>query len=1078
MTANTAHSSRLPEVFVRIPYDDLSITSVTSAVVCAEKPNIKLVEGTLCEIAESAPNKLRGIIGEIASLSTVFERDKFERQLAANLLLWAQAAEHTWSPNHDLMSALVENRLQSNINTSPDKSWFDNYLSQVRSIRHAHLRHIAKKGCDLHGVRHFASQRMPENDPNTIGRRAAAIEILETIEWDLHAHELLSKAEPIIRNSAKDAHAIVAVANYTKDWMQPRNSYNVLARAYAERLVSVLRDVAYRKFEELALSVRLAPIQTLTTTDRTNATAVERLFRQPLLNEDGLSFNGMCVILADDHVNTGACLAAMHSLVRKTGGHIIGISTYSRNEHSSSLRAPPGIVALFDNVASPRQINDALWEAGVQFDTLTPREALTLAATLLDGRKKEHKRRFDVVYRAGTGNCRPPIVPGIGDCIEELLASPPRTIGVIKEQSARCVREGRYMFRPILFDLDNTLIDSEEYYQRIYEFLFQAAELRFGLPRPKRDYSEKGDQKSYAFLAQEYSGEDLVRIMAVREELLLSNTICPRLLPGARELMAYADEQKIPLCIISNAPQNILDCIVAKIMHEVVIDISAVVGDAGKPNPEGLLKALHLLEMKGIDTRHAIFFGDDPDVDGKAAASADLNVVLIPHKRVCGYRQFSTLPNLGAVLAFLKTRKLSPADIKSPPYIKREQYGGTPFEETEIITSGTFATETPIEGSVPSDAFFSLAQRELHNLLQIAKRGVNLRQEGLFSRDEQLAACSKVLHGFTASNGAKIEGLLTPLMIERLAEKVEHHVMRRWKKTAGANDDITIYLPALRGAPKEKIENELANAANQAITRQLSEHFKAKPLPNQKIIFCEGGRVLTSQEFNLVVDREEKLEGTRIYSLSGHNLSRTVQARHTDSNGLSRIVQQPIFDYSTFCPGDAIILTDDRAHTCSTFITIGQALKKIGATVVAYAALTSLPESRNLRATQEVISGFDQSLAFAVSNYVEKFPGSNPNLIAEEFRANLDYLLGIIGLSKEALSNREAITIMSFFVDGTRTDQLEWFLNIAFAAGADPKLPEREDESPFSQARRPFISPNELAVMVDREVPKYCVFRV
>jgi hypothetical protein len=67
---------------------------------------------------------------------------------------------------------------------------------------------------------------------------------------------------------------------------------------------------------------------------------------------------------------------------------------------------------------------------------------------------------------------------------------------------------------------------------------------------------------------------------------------------------------------------------------------------------------------------------------------------------------------------------------------------------------------------------------------------------------------------------------------------------------------------------------------------------------------------------------------------------------------------------------------------------------------------------------------------------------------------------------------------MLFFIDGSKSVQVEWFLNLAISVGADPMLPEREDESPFSQARRPFISPNELAVMIDREIPKYCVLRV
>jgi beta-phosphoglucomutase-like phosphatase (HAD superfamily)/adenine/guanine phosphoribosyltransferase-like PRPP-binding protein len=1061
---------------MRVPYDDVSSTSVTSTVVCAEKPNIKLVEATLRAIAKSAPGRLSTIVSDIARLGTVFERKMFERQLTTNLSHCEQAADHEWSPGNDLTAALSENRLQSNVKTHLAKSWLDNYVIQVRSLRHAHLRLIAKKGYDLHGNRHFASHRLPESDPNTIGRRAAADEILESTDWLAHARDLLSDAGTAVRRLADNGHATIIIADYVKDWAQAKNSFNVFARSYIRHLVGALKTVTSLEFKDLEISVAVLPIRTLTTTDRTNATAIERLFRQPIL-EESANFGGTCVILADDHINTGACLAAMHSVVRKSGGRVVGISTYSRHEGMTSLRASQDMLALFDGIASPAQINDALSGVGVRFDTLTPREASTLAATLLDGRKNEQRHRFRAVYGAGTVHDERPIMPGISDNIEELLLSPPRRIETIKAEAAQCLRETRHMFRPILFDLDDTLIDSAEYYYRVYEHLFSVVKQRFGLLRPKLDYRQKGDQKSDAYFAQEYGQENVERVMAIREEILLGEEVIPTLLPGAEEILSYLHQQQIPIGVVSNTPQSILEHIVNSSLRKAGVDISVVVGNAGKPNPEGLLRALNLLEINGIETCRALYIGDDPNRDGEAACEAGLEVIIIPKRKVAGRKQFTTLPNLSAALTFLKTRKLKATDIKSPPYIKRESHDERPLEDTEIITSETWTTEAPIEESL-NIAAFSFAQREFHNLRWIAKRGVNLRQEGPFSREEQLVACDKVLHGFTASDGTRIEGLLKPLMIERLAKKVERYVAVGWKKMAGANKDLTIHLPARTVVPKKKIENELASATNHAIAQRLSTHFKENPILNQKLVFCETDRVLIGETLQLIVDREEELEGVRICSLSEHDPNRTVQAGRTQGNGLSRIVRQPLFNYSTFCPGDTVILTDDCAQAGSTFITWDQALKKRGVNVVAYAALSSLPETQNLLAAPAVVKGFDQVMAFAVSNHLEKFSGSDPIKVADEFQKNLGHLLRVVGISRETLSNREALTVMAFFVDGAKYVQMEWFFNLAITAGADPELPEREDESPFSQARRPFISPNELAVMIDREIPKYCVFRV
>ena len=338
---------------------------------------------------------------------------------------------------------------------------------------------------------------------------------------------------------------------------------------------------------------------------------------------------------------------------------------------------------------------------------------------------------------------------------------------------------------------------------------------------PKAIIGKKAPKKSDAYIAREYGQENFERVAAVRKQILLGDEIQPKLLPGASEILSYICEREIPLCIVSNTPQDILDRIVQKVFGSAGIDIQVVVGDARKPKPEGLLKALSVLETKGIDTCYALYVGDDPDRDGEDEAG--LETIIIPRKKVVGRRQFTTLPNLKAVLAFLKTRKLRTADIKTPPYVE-EGYGDRPLEDTEVITSEACVTEAPLEGSLNLKAAFSSAQREFHDLRWIAKRGVNLRQEGPYTKQEQLAACDKVLYGFTACDGTQVQGLLTSAMIERLAGKVESYVARSWKTRAGANDSLTIYIPTRTVIPKKKIENELTLATNHAIIQQLSEY--------------------------------------------------------------------------------------------------------------------------------------------------------------------------------------------------------------------------------------------------------------
>lgn len=424
-------------------------------------------------------------------------------------------------------------------------------------------------------------------------------------------------------------------------------------------------------------------------------------------------------------------------------------------------------------------------------------------------------------------------------------------------------------------------------------------------------------------------------------------------------------------------------------------------------------------------------------------------------------------------------------EIQTPKFVARHSYEGIPRGKTEIITSDRGFTESPTADAVDLKGYTD-AEKEFHNLRWIAKRAVNLDPKDrtihitspggatpysetkpvTYTQEQQMWASYRLIKGFTAKDGTQVKGLLTDEMVKTIADRV----------VATGKSGVTVHLPHRIVRPRKNIENMLSVAYNHELAKRLTEYFDTHH-KDLRITFSdsEQDKLLAGLSIQEAADMNEGMEGVHVHALSSHNVKSTVQNGRSTGSLLDRIVKQPIFDYSQFQPGDLVILTDDHVQAGGTFITWWHALRNKGVDVVALTALSTMPESKNLQADSQVLEGIKTATGYAVESYMEEFPDAERTKITQKFSLATDTMLARVGLSTETLSNREALTLIAYFIDGTKREQLEWFERLAKSAGVDTNIIERDNESLMKQAREPTQSPVALNVLVDRLIPRYTV---
>ena len=167
------------------------------------------------------------------------------------------------------------------------------------------------------------------------------------------------------------------------------------------------------------------------------------------------------------------------------------------------------------------------------------------------------------------------------------------------------IRKGEYMIDAIIFDCDGVIIDSEP----IHLACFREVLKQEGLELSDEDYYGKyigfDDHDCFQAVFQaagrEITEEKIAELKARKTVLIkkiFSTSVKP--LPGAVELIQTAHAAGIGLAICSGALRDELAIITRTIGIDELIDVivSADDVDRGKPDPQGYLLAMELLEKK------------------------------------------------------------------------------------------------------------------------------------------------------------------------------------------------------------------------------------------------------------------------------------------------------------------------------------------------------------------------------------------------------------------------------------------------------------------------------------------------
>ena len=158
-----------------------------------------------------------------------------------------------------------------------------------------------------------------------------------------------------------------------------------------------------------------------------------------------------------------------------------------------------------------------------------------------------------------------------------------------------------------IWDLDGTLLDS-------YEAILSGIEetyAQFSIPFDKekvRAFILKYSVQDLLVQVAEERGLDVDRLNQVRAQSLAEKNAQVILMPGAREVLAWADKQGIQQFVYTHKGDNALT-----ILRDLGLDVyfteilTSQSGFARKPSPEA---AIYLLDKYGLNPQQTYYIGD------------------------------------------------------------------------------------------------------------------------------------------------------------------------------------------------------------------------------------------------------------------------------------------------------------------------------------------------------------------------------------------------------------------------------------------------------------------------------------
>lgn len=181
----------------------------------------------------------------------------------------------------------------------------------------------------------------------------------------------------------------------------------------------------------------------------------------------------------------------------------------------------------------------------------------------------------------------------------------------------------------IIFDLDGTLIDTEEIYYLSWKEALKGFGAEFGTKEYLK-YIGKGEYQVEEELKMKYNLKiEKGELIKVRHRNILKKNLCIRLKPFAKEsLEFFSKNYRIALC--SGSPRFAIDLLMEKARISSYFEIIVSRDDVkrNKPYPDIYLYTLDKINLK---PKQCLAF-EDTQFGLEAAKSAGLNCFALPHK--------------------------------------------------------------------------------------------------------------------------------------------------------------------------------------------------------------------------------------------------------------------------------------------------------------------------------------------------------------------------------------------------------------------------------------------------------------
>jgi len=210
------------------------------------------------------------------------------------------------------------------------------------------------------------------------------------------------------------------------------------------------------------------------------------------------------------------------------------------------------------------------------------------------------------------------------------------------------------MIKAVIFDVDGTLIDSNDVHAQSWVDAFQEFNKSVGFDAVRSQIGKGGDQLMPIFLKQEEIdafGEALEKRRAAILKAAYLHTIQP--FPGVRGLFKYLQGKGVKIALASSAKQDELAFYKRLLNIEDLVDVEASSDDAEKSKPAPDIFTSVLGKLREIDLSDILAIGDTP-YDAVASGKAGLKCVGL----LCGGFRLADLTDAGCIAIYQ-----DPADL-------------------------------------------------------------------------------------------------------------------------------------------------------------------------------------------------------------------------------------------------------------------------------------------------------------------------------------------------------------------------------------------------------------------------------